>query len=247
MYITTAPEKSRYKYAKTLRTLLRALGEQPTPTMDNYITALGIEAQQFAPKHARPLSRAQAIQLIGAEPDAREKLAIWLAWKTASRWDEIFHLSSKSILKGGRDDQLILSWIPTGTKSSRKKRFLLRAMSVVEDCDARRITAAKKIINNLAPGERLTARTTSQMAQRMQKILGTEAEDDLVFGGHSFKQGALREAASIVEEKALKPSLLSLLARHKHSDQLPESTVRYLHNSPNLIAATGLGKLTRHL
>ena len=91
---TGTKHSTMHNYASGLRSVLRRIGVDPMPLLDLTVSGLGVLANQAKPKQATPATKAQ-IQFLVVEalslpndPTHRLAMTIYIAWKTASRWDD---------------------------------------------------------------------------------------------------------------------------------------------------------------
>ncbi|KAK7195574.1 hypothetical protein NESM_000486000 [Novymonas esmeraldas] len=106
-------------YANQLANLFRKMG-LPSEVLRTYAQSQrglgGARPANLAP----PIPRAALVAIAEAQPD-RLRVAMLLAWKTASRWDDIARVTKRSLLSV-REDQIIVDF-GSATKTSRARPF----------------------------------------------------------------------------------------------------------------------------
>ncbi|KAF5215132.1 hypothetical protein ECC02_012199 [Trypanosoma cruzi] len=209
MAIEVAPS-TRLQYGRMLRSML----EMDRTPLDMMILGLQKIAARSETKQARPLTKEEMTQVIRSRADWRERVVLRLAWVTASRWSEIAALIAKNFTMES-DGTLILdrSVAPKTAKADphRASRFVrIRGQDAFDTI---------KLCRTLQENEKLTNLTTAQVEKALAPWNAT---------AHSIKRGALRHAAEIVEAYNLNPHVISQLAKHVDSFDLPQNTVRYL-------------------
>ena len=117
--------QTKLSYAKNLQTILRSMGEETT-VISAYIAGLRVMGAEKPIKQADPITKQQLLEI---ECPPHVKTALLLAWKTASRMDEIARLEKDSIVES--TPEMIVVNFSDRTKKSRGKPFLPENMCVV--------------------------------------------------------------------------------------------------------------------
>ncbi|EKG08302.1 hypothetical protein TCSYLVIO_000553 [Trypanosoma cruzi] len=150
-------------------------------------------------------------QFIRSRTDWKERVVLRIAWILASRLFEIASLTpNNSALEA--DGALILDW-SVAPKTARADPHRALRFVRIRGQDA---FDAIKLCRTLQGNEKLTNITTARVERALVPWNDT---------AHSIKRGALRHAAQIVETHNLDPHVISQLAKHVDSFDLPQNTV----------------------
>jgi len=171
-------------------------------------------------------------------------VGLYLAWKTASRWDDIRNLGSAIILDFDQARQrMIIQW--GRTKTNRRLEFRPDSWTVVVEEDPqlawlwemmRRVLLRRGVT-------RLIDHTTDQVRRLMRSTPGT-----VHLTGHSIKRGAIQMLVEAALDGKLDPRKIPLLAKHKDElHQFPSSTLRYVPDKTKLALMLGTQQATRLL
>jgi hypothetical protein len=141
-------------------------------------------------------------------PDLRpHRLAVLIAWKTASRWDEVLRLSRSSctILPETVTDpaRILIDW-DNRTKASRTNPHRASRWTIIEGPFTDEISA--KLLP-LAPTAPITLLSTAQI----DRILLPHG-----YSAHSFKAGAMNHITRQLPPGQDSEVLLARLAKHQH-------------------------------
>ena len=93
-------------YATTIRAMYPSCGGE---NLDSYIQSLRKLSAKNPIRQAPPLTREQFNRLMDVLPE-NVKWALWLAWKTASRWGETAKLSDKNMFFTAQSDELVVDF-----------------------------------------------------------------------------------------------------------------------------------------
>jgi hypothetical protein len=159
----------------------------------------------------------------------RDRAALALAWKTASRWDEIQRILPSSIVLVS-PQEVIVDW-GVRTKASRRDPWRAAKYTVVRG----RLTPgiARTIAQWYSGPERpLTTLTTANISGMLKAI-------DCRLSAHSIKHGAMNLLARHAAEGRLDPTKIALVGKHKQVCDLTSTTIRYL--TDRVAAARMLG------
>ncbi|KAF8289258.1 mitotic centromere-associated kinesin (MCAK) [Trypanosoma cruzi] len=140
---------------------------------------------------------------------------------TASRWSGIAALTANSFTLEP-DGALILDW-PVAPKTAKADPHGASRFARTRGRDA---FDTIKLCRTLQENEKLTNPTTARVERALASWNAT---------AHSIKRGALRHAAQIEETHNLDPHVISKLAKHVDSVDLPQDTVRYLWRYTTLL------------
>jgi hypothetical protein len=213
---------SKLTYSKTLAALYHRMGAE-TPIGTMYQTALRASGGLIPTHQAVPASSSQVDKLLIRATTVSPNLvaAIFLLYKTASRWDEIAKIIGKSILHN-TPSEIIIEWLDR-TKTTRADPFRVSAWTVIHHSTP--MIQVNQVLAQLKSEEQLTQLTTAEFTAWVQKDPTTAT-----LSAHSFKRGALESLAMKAAEGLIDIKLLPLLAKHKANDQFPGTTLRYVNN-----------------
>ena len=220
-------------YATTLRAMYPAHGGE---TLDAYIQSLRKLSAKAPIRQAPPLTREQFYTLMLLLPD-EVKWALWVAWKTASRWGETRLLSAKNISFTDSADEVVIDFKEL-TKGSSTRPFRMDMIVLLKDTPQRvqefRTHVAR--IRN-AP---LTQWTTTQLTASLRKLF---PGSDL--SAHSPKRGAMQIVMEAAANGLIPLHLAAQIAKHLGGQlTLPDTTVRYITDRVALARANGSGAVT---
>lgn len=210
---------SRMTYVKSLAALYRRQ-EHDLPLCSLFSTALRatatIPTHQAVPATMEAVDR--AIQL--ASDNTRLQLAIWIAFKTASRADEVFRLTRKAFLVN-EPNEIVIEWMGN-TKTSRLDPWRTSSWVVIHHHAP--MTHFNKIISGLDEDSPLLDMPTTHLTSWLSRDNSTRS-----LSAQSFKRGALTYLAQMAIGGLLDLSLIPRLAKHKvEFDVFPATTLRYL-------------------
>lgn len=209
---TETSPATQLTYSASLASLLRHCAVPPGPLtlLNAGLRAMGANV----PTHqAIPWTKPAFLRWCGLQ-EASLQPALFLAWKTASRWDEIQRLVKEDIIVL-TPESLVVKW-GSHTKTSRCDPFQPHLYTHVVGHLTAEIVSA---VSRLRPHELLTCVSTQRLNQLLQ---GTG------MSAHSIKRGAMTHLAPLVANGQLEVGLLSRLAKHQSQCELSNTTIRYL-------------------
>jgi hypothetical protein len=220
---------TRLTYASSIRGIARRL-ELQTPLLNVYASSLAA-AGGGIPTQAVPATAEQVKLLIEATMPRSPNIAvaIYLAYKTASRWDDIRHLQRRALLEfDPKRRQIVLEW--GSLKTNRNNRwFTVHGWTVVqEDRFPEMLRLAVETFSALpTPESHLCELTTPQLVRLIQRHPQCKE-----LTAHSFKRGAADVLWRAAAERRLDVRLLPLLLKHKDAlHDFPNSSLRYGPNT----------------
>lgn len=183
-----------------------------------------------------------------------------LAWKTASRWDEVARLTLKNFVHMSKEE-LIIAWSTPhntedcGLKTAYRDRDQLRFYTAIRDDED--LTPMVQMLLNAVPGAKgkLFPWTTRDIEEVLKKF-PLPAEMKAMFEGnkekfyphftaHSIKQGAMAVVLRNIAEKKLDKEALAMIGKHKNPlESMPGVSVGYTRLDPNLARANGTQEIT---
>lgn len=218
MFVVTTRTNARSKLTYITSLMARL---QPPTLLSRVRRALRRQAAVEPLVQARPASWQLIEQCMNNLPP-REKIALYLGWRTASRMDEIVHLN-RSHIQLISLTSIIIYWGAT-TKTSQEDPFLPWLYVEVGPpiAPGRRsyMGDAVRVLNQLSSNEVLVQHHALIEAQLERHGLT----------GHSIKRGAVTELLQRAAEGKFQPQLVPLVAKHATEAILPRSTLRYAAN-----------------
>lgn len=223
--------QTKHNYAKALSAVATRM-QVMVPEVRMYTQGLLADGAGVPIEQAAPMTREQ-LNWIMSDPacpaSAPERMAIFVAWKTASRWDDVAQLTKESFLVL-RDDEIIIDWAQH-TKSSRLDPFRPSRWTVIRH--RLPLSALSKFVQNLPAGAKFTSLTTTRLTGLLHAYQPTAN-----LSAHSIKRGAATVLAQAALEGRLDLTLLPLVLKHQTAlPALPATTLRYIADGP-LIART---------
>jgi len=224
-------------YGKELRSLMRM---EPNPTVADYLGALTRDGSQIPDTQALPLAPTLLFQYTPCL-QLSEQVALWLATKTASRWDDVASLQRVQITVLNETELLIEWHLGGGTKSHRTQPF--REDSVIVLRHLPRIPQwVISYLLTLTPEQRITKWTTRQAERFLATIPVPENQWhhglNTKFTAHSIKRHAADVLVAAAARKVIQLSTVSIMLKHKRRNPvLMDHTIRYVANKENIARA----------
>lgn len=189
-------------------------------------------------KHAPPLLHSQWLSLM-LRLHPQERMFLYIAWRTASRLDDVERMTSRTILQL-LPTQMVLWW-GAETKSSQEEPEQAHFYTVLTPPQylegERWWTEATTFFASF----RQWAPTTRTAVHNAMKSLDAQLTD------HSVKVGAIDRLLSLAVEKQIPLEIISLVAKHKGAGPLATTTSLYARNKVALAVALGTHKATEWL
>ena len=210
--------QAKRKYAKTLLARHKSMTGETLQDLKNYSEGLLGQGAAVPKRQALAMARSDLEYFsIGQPPHLRWPL--FLAWKTASRWDEIVQLTGSSFLKID-PQEVIIQW-GRNTKTSRKDPFRATGFAVIHHNSP--MTKLCEYLGQFSDAEPITNIETTTL-NRIFKQFATMKK----YSAHSIKRGAVDLLIKAAADGKLDPRLIPLLAKHKDDlMNFPSSTLRY--------------------
>ena len=233
---TQVSKQGQLTYAKALSGTFTHIGLGNQPLL-SFAAALRAAGAAIPTSQATPIPRRTLLQW--AEHQQNDLcLCAMLAWKTASRWDEVQKLGSEQFVKV-TPTEVIVDW-HTLPKGRRGDPFTPSKLVVVTGALTEKIAS---LYGRLKPFRYLTETTTEALTEKWHHTPGMTS-----FSGHSIKRGAVTHLLSLLaEKKPVNPSLISVLAKHKVEVALSPTTIRYAGDPVALAKAIGTQDVTKWL
>jgi hypothetical protein len=205
--------QTKLSYAKNLQTILRSMGEETT-VISAYIAGLRVMGAEKPIKQADPITKQQ---LLNIDCPANVKTALALAWKTASRMDEIARLTKESILEN-TPTRIIIDFSDR-TKMSRGKPFLPENFCVVMGD----LTA---MLHENLPAAMDNWPSRSELSKYLPHP----------FTDHGIKHGAALVLMEAAAEGMFDKDLVSLVLKHQDKRAITKTTITYCGGRLDLAA-----------
>ena len=205
-------------------------------TMETVLRAMS--AQHIPPDRiAVTMQASKCGEMIQDLPPA-ERSAVWLQWKTTSRWEDIMSLKAEDIIRIGTTEIAVLFG---ATKATRANPFRADHQLIV-----RHLPQIPEWVEFPREGA-ITKWDTARM-DRWWAGRGKAEQEEMARGTtdhytcHSIKKGALKQ---LVERAAAVPGfpvwLIPLLAKHvSQLEQFPQTTMGYLRHPAARMAVARL-------
>jgi len=240
LFIETLPVMSSTKltYAKTLAATAAKLDIQ-VPILRLYASGLAASGGTTPTAQASPATRKQVDTLMSHLP-VHLAAPILLAWKTASRWDDVTHLQRQNVTVLS-PSRIIVQW--SQTKSTRAQPFRASTWTEIVDDDPRRLNPLLEHLQSLRPTDPVTRLSTAQLIRLLRQFPDTQ---DLT--AHSIKRGAIDVLVRAAAEGRLDRHIVCLMAKHKDElFEMPATTLRYVSDKVALARMLGTHLATRLL
>jgi hypothetical protein len=227
---------SKLTYAKTLSSIASHL-EAEAPFLATYMAGLR-KMGAAAPTHqAVPITRDDMTTLIMSRT-GRMRLALFVAWKTASRWSDVLELTKASFIDFS-PDQLVIEW--SSTKTSSPSDFRAWRWTVIHDPAPMRWVVSE--LSRMAENSVLTETTTQQLVSILERLFPGKH-----YTAHSIKRGAIDCLVAHAASGRLDLKLIPLLAKHQDpATTFPATTIRYAADKVQLALMLGSHHATRLL
>lgn len=228
--ITTA---SKHTYARTCINILNRMGH-PHPLLTMYDKGLRSSGGEIPLHQAEPMRHGDLLHILPSLPPLMAQ-GLMLAWKTASRWDEIARLQRTSVLQITEDE--IVLYFGAETKTSRTSPFRPELFCVVRGPWTKELGQfLRQRMQTVQPGLPLIPVQTAAV---------TLALAPYGYSAHSIKRGALSHVMAALPEGSPHFHILSLLAKHARSAPAVTSvTLRYVEQQVLTARQLGTGLLT---
>jgi hypothetical protein len=237
-------QSSKLTYAKSFRGIAHQLSMQ-TPLLSLYVSSLNADGAGIPTHQALPASQLQVRTLIRwciTELNSpRLATAIYIMFKTASRWDDVANLQKRSLIHS-EQNQLIIEW--GKTKTNRRMQYLVFGWTIIEELNyPEMIQIALETFANLKDDEFLCQLETDRFVRIIQRHpLCKELT------AHSFKRGAADVLWQAAANNIIDPRRITMLLKHKDQQHdFPSTTLTYAPNKVNLAKAFKTNELTRLL
>lgn len=216
---------------------LKAMAHPKSPLEQFTAGLLRLKANDDVHK-AHPITRAQVMRLIRVVQSSHQRVFIYLAWRTASRMDDIERLSRDCVLKA--DNTMIVLWW-RHTKSSAVDPYQARFFVVLTPSKWTDDNMWEEAVTYCSTMPPWPDGTRAHIRKAMENLDGNLSD-------HSFKTGAISALMELAAQDLIPLSVISLLAKHKTAENaMATTTVGYVQNQVALALALKTQIATIHL
>jgi hypothetical protein len=228
---------TKLTYGYSMAAIATRLG-RTVPMLKWYLSGLSTVPGAVSADGAQPATRQQVHELVAdMSLSAAVRAAIFLAWKTASRWSDLLALTRRSFLLAA-PHEVIVEW--GQLKTNRRQQLSVRSWTVVEHREP--MTLLLRHLRSLRGDVPFLSVTTDQAIE----LLRTRTSPRLT--AHSFKKGAVDELVRQAVAGHFDLRKLPLLAKHvDRAHEFPASTIRYVSARVELARSLGTQEATRLL
>ena len=234
---TRTKPSTRMTYGYSLAAIATRLGRQ-VPILRWYLSGLSTTPGATAADGATPATREQVLALMADTTlPLSVRAGIFLAWKSASRWDDLLSLSKKSFLLV-TPTEIVVQW--EKLKTNRRQKFSVHSWTVVQSEEP--MSLLLRHLRSLRGEDRFVLTST----RRLIELLRARTTPRLT--AHSFKKGAVDELVRLAAEGQFNLQQLPLLAKHvDRRNDFPASTLKYVSARVALARAIGTQAATKLL
>lgn len=232
---TGVTKQARHQYGKELMAILNRM-QYSTSRLSLYLTGLRALGALMPIKQAKPMPREQVLKIVANGRIPQDvKVALMVAWKTASRWGEVELLTGENFIHRA-PDQIIIDW-ERKTKTTRSDPYRASKYTVIEGEMTEEIF---RTVATMGPEQNLTRHTTKQLEKILRNLGGG-------YSAHSIKHGAMAHLVRLGAQGLVTVDQLELIAKHKKASQIAPTTVRYLQDKVATARFLGTQAVTRLL
>lgn len=245
--------QGQHQYGKDLMAIMN-YGHVDTTILSLYLKGLRAMGALVPIAQAIPMMKEHVVEFSQLIPQPRTRWAVLVAWKAASRWEDLYDLPFSSIVESS-PERVIIDWM-RNTKSTRMDPYRMSRYTVIEGDLTSQIhelfltiqaSPDRMFSDECATTPVLTKCTTSKMAELL-KVYSTRLALPTHYTCHSFKHGALNHAMHAIANGAkVDPTKVALLAKHKMVTDLVSVTVRYIQDRASAALVFGTQEVTRLL
>lgn len=215
----TVSIQAKHSYAKTLRSIFTRL-QMTTVPLDFYSASLRAQGALVPLKQAPGITKAQLLEVMHGIPE-QDQIALLIAWKTASRWEETAALH-KEMFVVTTPEVVVINW-GRATKGSRQDPFRESMFAAIVGPDTPRIACYVQKMDTNNPLSNLSGQALIKL---MKTRLGS------TYTTHSIKHGAVCQLLRNAAEGNVDLVAVMRLAKHKNL----ETTIRYGLSDPRAVA-----------
>ena len=240
---TGVQPQGQLTYAKALSAIFGKMGYHQGPLL-TMASALRSSGAAIPINQQTPIPRETLVRWAGKqEPSLR--LCTYVAWKTASRWGEVWKLTSSQFILV-TETEVIVDWWTT-PKGKRGNPFKASRFAVIKGQLTKDIA---ELYNQLQPFDVVCSVNTDAL-----DLMWSMDSDMAPYRGHSIKRGAMCHLLEQMDSGVSIPDeLLDRLTKHEHpkAQKFSASTMGYgtgNDTKANIAMARvlGTGRITPHL
>lgn len=234
---TGVAPQGQLAYVKTFSAILGKMGLDNSPLLTT-ASALRASGAAIPNNQDVPIPK-QVLLRWAAEQEPSLRLCTFIAWKTASRWGEVWKLNSIQFLLASPEEVIIDWW--TTPKARRRDPFRASRFVVIKGHLTDEIAS---LFQSLQPFTVLCSVTTAQL----DALWCSDASMNQ-YRAHSIKRGATSHLMEKQDEGVVIPGeLLDRLTKHEHgTEKVSPATLRYGANPIATARYLDTAKVTQHL
>jgi hypothetical protein len=179
--------------------------------------------------------------LVIHQAPASQRLPLFLAWTTSSRWDDMVHLKFRHISSHGNNFLMHFAETKTSTESDFRPDMYVPILNPP-------LWIRYILIQNRHKDLLVTSWSTENLRTFLHNFPPREQLEGCLplYTGHSIKRGSQAFLWSFLalHPGAFPPSLIAMLGKHKLQWGIPQMSVRYAPDKFNMAIALDLQKLT---
>lgn len=189
-------------------------------------------------RHATPITQCEVVRLLRLLP-ITERMFLYVAWRTASRFDDVANLTPRSFLEV--TVERIVIWWGNTTKTSQlqpdQPRFYVVLTPPTYQIEPQWWNEAVRFFRWFKAWNPATRERVHQAMKALNPLLTD----------HSVKTGAIDRLMTLATTHAIPLELISLVGKHKASGALSTTTLAYARNKVALALALGTQTATQWL
>ena len=234
---TGTKASTRMTYGTSLASIATRLGRQ-VPVLRWYISGLSTTPGAMVADGAQPATQQQVARLVADSTLPQSvRAGIFLAWKTASRWDDILGLTRQSFLLVS-SLEIVVEW--GKLKTNRRQKRTVHSWTVVASDTP--MNLLRRHVLSLRADDPFVSTSTRQLIE----LLRSRTSPRLT--AHSFKKGAVDHLVRLAAAGQFDLRKLPQLAKHvDRANDFPASTLRYVSERIGLARSLGTQDATRLL
>jgi hypothetical protein len=241
--ISTRTPNSQLQALKDMSGTFLRLG-LPHDNLKTAIAMMNAQGCNIPMKQAAPMEKAHLIEYLSNDQRLTWQmvLAMKIAWKTASRWDEVAHLTRSHFIHLS-PTEVIIDWF-TLPKGRRPNPYVPSRYTVIVGDWTEDIC---RLASEMHPTWTLSTWTTSRLDMYWKTV---QPMARFHYTAHSFKRGAWKHLLKAIADNKIEmpPHILSTLMKHKSPhDALSNQDIRYNGDSIDLARYLGTQRATRLL
>ena len=230
-------KSTKASYSAALSATLKMLGHTEAARSPLLLQQRGLRGSGalIPTQQAHPATRCQVLHAMEIAPTPKDKGALMLCRKTASRWGDVAGIQ-KANLFHFTPREIVVDWMDK-TKSSRADPYRASRYTVIRGTGTETIYRCLRHVPQCEP---VTTLTTEQLSKLLKQV-------DPRLSAHSVKHGALNDLARVAAAGHLSPTTIALVAKHKQAADLVSTTIRYIQDRLAAARMLRTQDATKHL